>query len=94
MTEQVAYHGSELALVFDNYPPAGNGVPPSTNEEVALGEYIRGAWAAFAKDPKRELEAYGWPTYQQGKESLLRLGFENKVVINAVPPSVYDKVCQ
>lgn len=93
VTEQAAYHGAELALVFDTEPLAGNGVPPSTDEEVALGKYIRGAWAAFAKDPKQGLEVYGWPKYGAGKETLIRLGYENRVGVNAVSPSVYDSVC-
>ncbi|CZR57922.1 related to acetylcholinesterase precursor [Phialocephala subalpina] len=57
-----AWHASELALLFGNFP-FGPGVPDSTTAEVAIGNYTRGAWAAFAKDPVNGLNTYGggWP---------------------------------
>jgi len=43
-----AYHAFELPVLFGNFPSRG-GVLDSTPEEVAIGSYPRGAWAAFAK---------------------------------------------
>lgn len=40
------YHSSEIRIVFGTYPAAG-----ITAQEYALGQYIQGAWAQFAKNP-------------------------------------------
>jgi acetylcholinesterase len=43
------FHSSEIRLVFGTY--AEGSKAPSPPEEVALSEFIQGAWARFAKDP-------------------------------------------
>lgn len=41
-----AFHSSEIGLVFSTIPEAS-----STAQEFALSEYMRGAWASFARNP-------------------------------------------
>lgn len=86
-----AYHGSEIALIFGTLPDGGG-----SQEEREVGKYIRGAWTAFAKDPRRGLSCYGdgWPVYEPGKETLIRLAFNDTVGISMVVPEVYDSLCQ
>lgn len=75
--------------------PSGSGLPAATTEEVAIGKYLRGAWAAFAKDPKEGLKGYGggWPLYDPGKDTLVRLAYQNETGLNVTSPSVYDVGC-
>lgn len=84
-TEAGAYHSAELAILFNTAPST----PPATAEEISIGNYMRGAWAAFAKDPSKGLANYGWPAYGTG-DSLVRLGYNNITGTNAVNPLVYD----
>lgn len=57
-----AYHGSEIPIIFNTPPPAGEGIGNDTVKELAVIAYVRGAWAAFAKDPVNGLKNYqgGW----------------------------------
>jgi cholinesterase len=89
-----AWHASELPVLFDTLP-VGSGIPATTNEEAAIGKYLRGAWAAFAKDPKEGLKGYGggWPLYEPGKETLVRLGYQNKTGTNLGDINLYDGQC-
>ncbi|KAL2069805.1 hypothetical protein VTL71DRAFT_14484 [Oculimacula yallundae] len=86
-----AYHGAELTLLFGTESQ----LEPSTAEEDAFTKYLRGAWVAFAKDPVAGLSTYegGWPTYNPTGETLVRLGFENKVGTNLALPETYDAGC-
>lgn len=90
-----AWHASELPVIFDNFPPAGNGVPASTDAEISIGNYMRGAWAAFAKDPANGLKNYqgGWPTYDPAGNTLIRLAYNNVTGTNLAMPNVYDSAC-
>jgi cholinesterase len=92
--ESGALHASELAVLFDTTPKSA-GVPADTPEEIAIGKYLRGAWAAFAKDPANGLKTYGggWPTYVPGQDTLIRLAYENKTGTNVALSSTYDDVC-
>ncbi|KAL2686746.1 hypothetical protein Neosp_004287 [[Neocosmospora] mangrovei] len=88
-----AYHGAELQPLFDTVPQSPM---PSTQEQVAVGDYLRGAWAAFAKDPAHGLLAYedGWPKYKPTEETLIRLAFENQTGANLTLGNAYDGTCQ
>ncbi|KAF4614294.1 hypothetical protein G7Y89_g15443 [Cudoniella acicularis] len=88
-SEAGAYHSAELPILFDTAPSS----PPATTEEIAIGNYMRGAWAAFAKDPVNGLTTYGWPSYSASNDSLIRLAYNNLTGTNAVNPSVYDANC-
>ena len=95
MPNSGAWHASELPILFDT-APTGAGIPASTPAEVAIGSYLRGAWAAFAKDPVHGLSNYtggngtGWPTYDPVGETLVRLGYQNQTGANLGLGNAYD----
>ena len=78
--------------MFNNTPTE---VLPDTTEEAAIGSYLRGAWAAFAKDPMNGLDSYGggWPRYSTNGTSLIRLAYNNQTGTNAAIGSEYDSTC-
>ncbi|KAH7410617.1 Alpha/Beta hydrolase protein [Cadophora sp. MPI-SDFR-AT-0126] len=90
-----AWHASELAVLFNNTPTGGN-VPNDTEAEIAIGKYMRGAWAAFAKNPSDGLSSYeeGWPQYVPGEETLVRLGYQNMTGANLALGTMYDGNCK
>jgi cholinesterase len=90
-----AYHGSEILLLFDTLPAPGDNVPAPTQDEVAFGKYMRGAWATFAKDPRKGLTRYeaGWPEYDPAGRTLVRLAYNNTVGTNLEEPALYDSMC-
>jgi carboxylesterase type B len=93
-----AWHASELPILFNN-TPSGPGIPVDTLQEIAIGSYLRGAWATFAKDPVNGLTTYsggngtGWPTYVPGQNTLVRLGYQNLTGPNLAPSEMYDSQC-
>lgn len=52
-----AFHSSDVYSILGSWP-AGDGIPDATAEEIALGKYMRGAWATFAKDTQKGLSTY------------------------------------
>ncbi|KAH7419339.1 Alpha/Beta hydrolase protein [Cadophora sp. MPI-SDFR-AT-0126] len=88
-SEAGTWHAAELPMLFNTAPST----PPATAEQVSIGNYMRGAWAAFAKDPQAGLTNYGWPLYNNSQDSLVRLGFENKTGPNLINPYRYDADC-
>jgi cholinesterase len=90
--ESRAYHSSELLVLWDTFN-AVTGVQPS-KKAIAVGNYMRGAWAAFAKDPKRGLKRYGWPEYDPTGKTLIRLAYNNSVGKHLSEPELYDSMCQ
>lgn len=90
-----AWHASELPVLFGNAPPASSGIPNSTTAEIQISSYIRGAWAAFAKDPVSGLKTYqdGWPEYDPTGDTLIRLAFNNMTGTNLAPGLMYDGAC-
>ena len=82
-------------VLFDTFLDVETpGTPPPSREEVSVGSYLRGAWAAFAKDPENGLRFYdGWPEYDPGKETLIRLAVNDTAGISTVLPEVYDSAC-
>lgn len=92
--ESGAWHGSDILALFDT-APSSLGVSANTDAETAIGKYMRGAWAAFAKDPKAGLKSYagGWPVYAPLLDTLVRLGFQNQTGTNLVSGGTYDVGC-
>ena len=89
-----AWHSSELPVLFANLP-SGLGIPNNTDAELSIGDYIRGAWAAFAKDPVNGLSSYqgGWPQYSPSGNTLVRLAYNNVTSMNLAMPGLYDGPC-
>lgn len=89
-----AWHGSEI-LQLTGVVPAANamGVPAVTPQEQEIQKYMRGAWAAFIKDPKQGLVTYGWPTYEPTAATVVRLGINNATGPNVASPGMFDAVC-
>ena len=86
-SEAGAWHAAEVPIIFDTAPGA------ATPAEVSIANYMRGAWAAFAKDPQKGLTKYGWPEYDTKKDTLIRLGYENITGTNVINPYRYDADC-
>lgn len=86
-SEAGTYHGAEMPMIFDTLPPA------STPEEISISSYMRGAWAAFAKNPAEGLTKYGWPSYNTSGDTLIRLAYDNNTGTNAANPYLYDANC-
>ncbi|CZT01075.1 related to acetylcholinesterase precursor [Rhynchosporium agropyri] len=84
-----AYHFAEVPMIFNTAPD----YPDPTREQVSIGKYMRGAWAAFAKDPQRGLTKYGWPQYNIGQDTLVRLAYNNITGPNLINPRRYDADC-
>jgi carboxylesterase type B len=64
-----AYHGVDLNMVFGTAEDVSG--LQNTPSENATSRYMMGAWAAFARDPWKGLEGYGWPKYDpNGKQSI------------------------
>ena len=89
-----AYHGSEVPVLF-NSVATGPDVPPNTAAELAIMDYLRGAWAAFAKDPVGGLTTYedGWPMYDPFADTLIRLAYNDTTGTNLADPLLYDAAC-
>ncbi|KAH6724238.1 Alpha/Beta hydrolase protein [Leptodontidium sp. MPI-SDFR-AT-0119] len=88
-SEAGTWHAAELPMLFNTVPNS----PPATTAQISIGNYMRGAWAAFAKDPKEGLTKYGWPVYNTSQDSLVRLGYENITGPNLINPYRYDADC-
>lgn len=101
--ESGAYHDSEMAVMFGNVDQT---LIRNTPDEEGTGRYIRGAWAAFARDPAHGLEGYdgrakgrgkgkgkGWPRYVAEEETLVRLGWKGKAGVSLVQGDKYDTGC-
>lgn len=91
-----AYHTSEIAMLFNTLPYPTDGIPAPTESQLCLAKYLRGAWAAFARDPRNGLNTYGggWPEYDPRTKTLVRLGYNNTIGTNLEQPSLYDSTCE
>ncbi|CAL3969340.1 hypothetical protein PZA11_006090 [Diplocarpon coronariae] len=87
--EAGAWHAAELPMLFNTAPDS----IPATEAQVSIGNYMRGAWAAFAKDPSNGLTKYGWPRYDTSQDSLVRLAYDNITGPNLINPYRYDADC-
>ncbi|KAE9367175.1 alpha/beta-hydrolase [Stipitochalara longipes BDJ] len=88
-----AWHTSELLSIFGVVPSSSSVVPASTAAELAIMKYMRGAWAAFVKDPQKGLTAYGWPVYVPTAKTLVQLAINNMTGTNLGSAAMYDGVC-
>ncbi|KAH8200712.1 hypothetical protein TruAng_005101 [Truncatella angustata] len=72
-----AYHTAELPIIFGTVTQS---VHANTDAENNIISYIRGAWAAFAKDPEKGLLSYGdgWPQYSADGQTLIKLAYNNQ----------------
>jgi cholinesterase len=84
-----SFHAAEVPMLFNIMPT----VPGATQAQIDIGNYMRGAWAAFAKDPVKGLTSYGWPTYNTKQDSLVRLAYDNITGPNLINPYRYDGDC-
>jgi hypothetical protein len=66
---------------------------PDTPDEEAMGIYLRGAYAAFARDPINGLKTYGWPQYSANDSTLVRLAYRNRTGPNLGIGNMYDLDC-
>ncbi|TEY42769.1 hypothetical protein BOTCAL_0381g00010 [Botryotinia calthae] len=87
-----AFHISDIYSIFGTWP-TGKGITGAGKEQVSLGIYMRGAWAAFAKDSDNGLSNYGWPIYKPEEETVIRLGWKNRVDLVLDNPEVWDSTC-
>jgi cholinesterase len=86
-----AWHGEEIAVIWDTVPTTP-GVPETTQEkEVAT--YARAAWTGFAKDPSGALKKLGWPEWDPEEATLIRLAYGNETRFSLVNTGVYDANC-
>ena len=62
-----AYHGVDLNIIFGSASD-NSGLSNSVTQDATI-KYVQGAWAAFARDPKKGLTQYGWPPYDETGKS-------------------------
>lgn len=86
-----AYHGVEVNMITGNSESV-SGIGPSP-PEAQLTHTMQEAWAAFAADPVRGLGRLGWPQYDAGGESLIRLGVHTTRTVDVVSSKMYDDAC-
>lgn len=91
-SEAGTWHAAEVPMLFNTMPSS----TPSTTDQISIGNYMRGAWATFAKNPTSGLTTYGggWPVYNSSGETLIRLAYNNVTGTNLAVPSVYDYNCK
>ncbi|KAH8885202.1 carboxylesterase [Thozetella sp. PMI_491] len=85
-----AWHGAQNLVLMGNSQLSGVDATPG---ETALSEYMRAAYAAFARDPVNGLEDYGWPRYDPETESLVQLGYNNETAASFVLGHEFDGSC-
>ncbi|KAI0113750.1 alpha/beta-hydrolase [Nemania sp. FL0031] len=86
-----AYHGVEVNMITGNSGSV-SGIEPSSYE-AELTSIMQEAWAAFAADPVRGLLRLGWPRYEAGGVSLVRLGVNTTPIVDVVSSAMYDDAC-
>lgn len=89
-----AYHTAELLPLFGTSQESTK--TDSTWQERAMGDYLRGAWAAFAACPATGLINYGWPTFalDNNTDTLVGLGMGAQGYgLTLLPSLAYDDLC-
>lgn len=87
-----AYHGSDVQMVVGNSVGVSGGVGKS-EEEGRMEGVMGGAWAAFARDPRKGLEGWGWGRYGVGEGGLVKLGEGGKGEATFRGGDTYDGGC-
>jgi hypothetical protein len=78
-----------LALIFGTTETRKVSKISDTENERTLAKKMRDAWAAFAKDPNKGLEALGWPQYDPSSKCRIRTVMRRNPGTNKmVEPSV------
>ena len=72
-----AWHGSEIPHVFGNIA-TNSATVAATAEQLKVSELMNRAWATFAKDPENGLLKFGWPLYDEKRESKGGLRLEHQ----------------
>jgi acetylcholinesterase len=80
-----AFHSSEIRLVFGTYPKEG-----ATAQEVALSQYMKGAWAQFARNP---VLGPGWNELGTYDADLGALGTKGSAGVTVIKQSDVDSRC-
>jgi hypothetical protein len=70
-----------------------SGLEPVAEQDRLTG-VMQGAWVAFARDPVGGLEEFGWPRWEEGEETVVRLGYGNSDVVDFVTGEVYSGDCE
>ena len=89
-----AWHGDEIPIIWRTTQDATG--KADTPAEAAVGTYLNAAWAAFAKDPVSALSKapFSWPKYNEGANTLIRLGYANDTSASYISPATYDESCE
>lgn len=81
-----AFHSSEIPLVFSTYPQVC-----ATAQEFALSQYMRGAWARFARNPAL---GSGWNALGTfGGTDLGAVGANGSAGVTVIRQSEVDSRC-
>lgn len=81
-----AFHSSEIPLVFGTFPTVN-----ATAQESALSQYMRGAWAQFARNP---MQGPGWNQLGTfGGMDLGVLGTNGSAGVTVIPQIDVDSRC-
>lgn len=70
-----------------------SGIEPGA-EQGRLTGVMQGAWVAFARDPEKGLEEFGWPMWEEGEEMVVRLGVGGGNRVDFVRGEVYSGGCE
>lgn len=67
----------------------------NTEKEQGLSNYMQRVWSGFAKDPENALYEgeFGFPEYEDERESLIQFGRDNATQATFVRPSTTDSLC-
>jgi len=80
-----AFHSSEIGLVFGNLPTLG-----ITAQEVALSQFMKGAWAQFARNPAL---GPGWNRLGTYDADLGALGTKGSAGVTVINQTDVDSRC-
>ncbi|KAL9620782.1 MAG: hypothetical protein Q9160_004682 [Pyrenula sp. 1 TL-2023] len=82
-----AYHGTDLHMTFGASADVSG--LPTTEAQRQTTALMRRAWAAFCADPVNGLvERVGWPRFEPGGKSLVRVAVGDRPEVDFVEPGV------